>query len=350
MRFDGSTQAADDGTLASDYLAWVARTVEGLQSDVEELEVVEDTVVAVRTDRWTMGDDEVTISARSLFEIVDGRITSWIDTELVQGIEAIPAPAITLAEPAEVADPAPHTVAHDPTSVASAAVIADDAQPAVADTSDRVAEYEAQVHHWRRQAMIWRERAIAAKALSDAYRSNIEDLRILVDVLEEPPPPALPESPAEEPRPQEPRPEEPRPDPEPRPEEPRPEEPRPEEARPEASEPGQPVTAPDADDSGTVEAEPDEPIAAHEGQDDEEIQVPTTTDHPVAIANGTAVTVPAPGSEEPVAAHDATPPVAPRPLEVERYPYSSEPKQAERGRVTRSTRFARLLSRTFWKP
>ena len=67
----------------------------------------------------------------------------------------------------------------------------------VRDLEDELARAEEQSHHWRRQALIWRERALEARALGEAYKSNVDDLRVIVEVLKRQSP--LPESPGANP-------------------------------------------------------------------------------------------------------------------------------------------------------
>ena len=104
-RFDTATDGVGGGVLAADYLLWAARAADALESTVEEVEVVDDTVVAVRRDRWTFGDDELTLVVRSLFEVADDRITSWSETEVLEGDDTVAGP--TVSAPSEVVVVAP---------------------------------------------------------------------------------------------------------------------------------------------------------------------------------------------------------------------------------------------------
>jgi hypothetical protein len=240
FRYATTTDGMGDGVPVPDYLFWAAQTADSLDSTLEEIDVIDDrTVVAVRRDRWTIGDDHLVVVVRSLFELEDDLVTAWTETELrgqapepvVAAMPAAvtatlapddaPAPTTAPAAPAEpvvvepmpglaptpdvearpVADvpappppPPPATPAPSPAPApapapsaspapAAAAPLASDATPATGSVAEQLERAEEQIHHWRRQALIWRERALEARALGEAYKSNVEDLRVIVEVL-----------------------------------------------------------------------------------------------------------------------------------------------------------------------
>ena len=67
------------------------------------------------------------------------------------------------------------------TSETDPAALPVEATPKAAQTD--LERAEEQIYHWRRQAIIWRERALEARALGEAYKENVDDLRKIVEIL-----------------------------------------------------------------------------------------------------------------------------------------------------------------------
>jgi limonene-1,2-epoxide hydrolase len=391
-RFDTATDGVGGGVLAADYLLWAARTADALESTVEELEVIDDTVVAVRHDRWTLGDDELTLVVRSVFEVADDRITSWSETEVAARPEPVagpaapepPAMAVPVPEPVDVAvepelvevepqiepelvevaiepepvevepqiepepvevevaafepvevtvepepepveievepepDPEPVEVAAEPVAIEAtdpepepvevAAAVSDGTEAAptvVADAPDQIVRYEEQIHYWRRQALVWRERALEARRLGEAFKANVEDLRLLVDLLTEQA--ALPA------------------------------------AAPEDAEVHAVEQAPD-DDEGSEDVADDDDTS-----DDLPVVRWKPTPHASRSTNGDTTAAPSAPPREP-APEPEPEPDPPRPPDVDRYRYPPPRPTLGQSLAARSTRFARLLSRSFGKP
>lgn len=199
LRFDAASPIGDVGTPATEYLTWVADTAADLATHVEELIAVEHGVVAVRHDQWTLADEQFEVRTHSLFEVARGLITSWTDLELVtsgypsrpdleaRSNGALDTLASELGQPvdAEVLTNTPWNSIHSLAPTASGPLNAADTNEVAPVTQEQISRYETQVHHWRQQAVIWRERALTANDLAEAYRSSVDDLRRLVDLLEE---------------------------------------------------------------------------------------------------------------------------------------------------------------------
>ena len=368
-RFDTATDGVGGGVLAADYLLWAARAADALESTVEEVEVVDDTVVAVRRDRWTFGDDELTLVVRSLFEVADDRITSWSETEVLEGDEAVAGPTVSKPsevvvvapepepepepepievepepvdvepepvevelepetvevavaapdpepEPVEFAVAAPEPVAEPEPESAEIAVAAPDPEPEpleIADAPDQIVRYEEQIHYWRRQALVWHERALEARRLGEAFKANVEDLRLLVDLLTE--------------------------------------------------QAALPAAAPDDGDVDAAEPAPDDDGEDVTDVDDAPEELPVMrwrpTPHGTGSTNGDTTAAPAAPRPEPAAppeppepAEAAAPPQPepPHAPDVDRYRYPPARPTLGQSLAARSTRFARLLSRSFGKP
>jgi glycosyltransferase involved in cell wall biosynthesis len=174
LRYGTSPDGTGGGAPIADYLFWAAQTADELVSTIEDVDVVDDrTVVTVRRDRWTIGGEQFVVVVRSLFELEDGLVTGWTETELR------PAPSPTAAIP-----PAAAPIAAPVTAVAPAPAPAPTpAEMAPATLEEQLERAEEQIHHWRRQAVIWRERALEARSLGEAYKANVEDLRVLVELF-----------------------------------------------------------------------------------------------------------------------------------------------------------------------
>ena len=340
----------------------------------------------MRRDRWTFGDDELTLVVRSLFEVADGRITSWSETELLEGDDAVAGP--TVSEPSEVVvvapeqepepepepievepepepvevelepetvevvvaapEPEPEPVPEpEPTEVAVAALnsqpeperveaeiepeperepepveladsMVDSAPPSRPPGTaplhlsppDQIVRYEEQIHYWRRQALVWRERALEARRLGEAFKANVEDLRLLVDLLTE--------------------------------------------------QAALPAAAPGDGDVDAAEPAPDDDGEDVTDVDDAPEELPVVrwrpTPHGTGSTNGDTTAAPAAPRPEPAAppepAEAAVPPQPepPRAPDVDRYRYPPARPTLGQSLAARSTRFARLLSRSFGKP
>jgi len=208
------------GDPAADYLSWAAQTADALESDLEEFDVIDDhTVVTVRRDRWTIGERTLEVVVRSLFELADDLVASWSEIELAPVtsearmsdqipsepftagpfVDAVAPDALTTeghapeergpdeAAPGPVpAEALASRASTPPASPATAAVpgpTVTEVPPPAGSVAERLERAEEQAHHWRRQALIWRERALEARALGEAYKSNVDDLRVIVEVL-----------------------------------------------------------------------------------------------------------------------------------------------------------------------
>ena len=200
LRFGTAPDGTGAGVPLTDYLYWAAQTADDLVTTIEDVDVIdEQTVVTVRRDRWTIGDDEFEVVVRSLFELEQGLISNWSETELRPTPPPfVTTPSTTASLPA--APDATDTVAPPVEDVTPTTVVAPSVPASgevVRNLEEELARAEEQSHHWRRQALIWRERALEARALGEAYKSNVDDLRVIVEVLKRQPP--LPESPGANP-------------------------------------------------------------------------------------------------------------------------------------------------------
>ncbi len=183
-RFGTAVDGTGDGVPLADYLYWAAQTADDLVTTIDDVDVIDDrTVVTVRRDRWTIGDDELAVVVRSLFELEDGLITQWSETELRPPLSQRPTSTATPLPAAAVAEATRATPEEEVprTTVAPPAVPAED--DVVRSPEGELERAQEQIHHWRRQAIVWRERALEARALGEAYKSNVDDLRVIVEVL-----------------------------------------------------------------------------------------------------------------------------------------------------------------------
>jgi glycosyltransferase involved in cell wall biosynthesis/limonene-1,2-epoxide hydrolase len=186
FRFGTATDGTGEGVPLADHLYWAAQTADDLVTTIDDVDVIDDrTVVTVRRDRWTIGDDELEVVVRSLFELEDGLITEWSETELR------PTP-LSFETPTSAAAPLPTAAASEAALATSEADVTHTTVPppsvpagddVVRSPEEELERAEEQIHHWRRQAIVWRERALEARALGEAYKSNVDDLRVIVEVL-----------------------------------------------------------------------------------------------------------------------------------------------------------------------
>jgi hypothetical protein len=154
--------------------------------------------------------------------------------------------------------------------------------------------------------MIWRERALEARRLGEAFKANVEDLRLLVDVLTE----RLELSAGA-----------------------------PDEADRDPAEPAPP------DDHG--DDQPAEPATAgDDGPDELPVVRWSPTPEVPESTNGDTTGGPADEPEPPVRPE----PEASRPTDVDRYRYPPARPTLGQSLAARSTKFARLVTRTFGRP